>query len=497
MSNDNKRILKNGFFSTVQICVSTASYILIYYLVISKLGKDHLGAWSIITSIPTALTVFGSGVSGCILRYVPIYISQSDTKKFNQIIFNGTLFNALLAGVIVIIGYQFSSPILRTLLSRNTIPELYLNVFQVTLITFFLNFISTVFLYSIDGLQLIYKKNVIVMISSIVFCVASGVFIHTWGLMGLIYAQITQASVVLILALYVLIREECFHLGELTFSRSHMKIFLTFGQSFQYISLSILIFEPITKFFLNKYFNLSTVGIYEVVNRMITQVRNVIVNAVQVITPVVAKQEEERTLNINELYSKAVRGSALLSALSFSTLIIFVVPTVSLMDPEHFRYYLIFLIFLSIASICNVLCATAYSIYAGLGKMKSIVISHVLSTTLNICLFELLRYKPIPELMILPPAFAISISSLYIIYRFKKEYQTTYSPSFEDTMAYIILLGSVIVSLIFYTISVGIYLLFAVGLIHVVVVIYLMFKNTFMVGIREKLISNFKVNYES
>ena len=80
-------VVKNSVFSVLQIILSTLCYVVIYYLILHKLGKTELGVWSIITSLPIAISVFGSGVSGCVLRYIPVYNVQKDKKAFNEIIF--------------------------------------------------------------------------------------------------------------------------------------------------------------------------------------------------------------------------------------------------------------------------------------------------------------------------------------------------------------------------------------------------------------------------
>lgn len=489
MEIENKGIVKNGFFSVIQLLISTGCYVIIYYLILSKLGKAQLGIWSIMSSVPAALTVFGSGVSGCLLRYIPVYAARKDSRQLNQIIFSGTLFNVLIACIAITAGYYFSQPLLKFLFSTSVVPQSYTVVFNATLVIFFLNFVSSVFLFTLDGLQLIYKRNIIVMISSLCFCVSAALLINSYGLEGLLYAQIIQSLLLLLMALYLLGKARIFKIRYFQIQKTHFRLFLGYGQNFQYISLAIMLFEPLTKYFLNKYFNLSIVGLYDIVNRVITQVRSVIVSAIMVIVPVVSRLSEENLLDVNQLYKKAVRGGTLLSMLSYSSLLIIAVPILTRLDKKDLNLYLIFLVALSGAYILSIISSSAYGIFMGLGKLKPIIVSHLLSTGINMCLFLIIKYNPVPAMMILPPSIAIALSSIYITYQFRKEFiLDRISISREDIGLYAVSTIAVIASLVFYIYSLPPVFIYVLVVLYVIAITYLMLTNTFLLSISESLI---------
>ncbi|HXH99785.1 MAG TPA: MATE family efflux transporter [Sphingobacteriaceae bacterium] len=490
MNTDQNGIVRNGFFSVVQIVISSLSYVIVYYMVLSRTGKAELGMWSLITSIPAAFTVFGSGVSGCLLRYIPVYIARGEPLQFNRILASGTLFNFILGLVISAAGYIFSEPIIRFMFDIARVPVLYKEVFHLTLITFFLNFISSVFLFSLDGLQLIYKRNIIIMAASVFFCICCLLFIPLMGLKGLLYAQTVQAAVIFFSAWIILKSSKPFNMAELRPDKAHIKLFFTYGQDFQYISLSILLFDPLTKYFLNRYFSLSAVGIYDIVNRAITQIRMVLVNAIQVIIPVVSKRSEEKSLDVEHLYSKALRGAAFLSILSYSILICISIPIVYLLDHKDLGFYIIFLVCLSFAYIINIIAAPAYSILMGLGKLNHIVISHLISTGLNIILFLLLQYKPLPEWMVLPPLFAISVSSFYILNQFHAEYRTIkVKVLHEDLGPYILSVLAVLSTILIYKMDFDITWLYILNLLYLFPLAFMLFRNTFLISLKGRLTS--------
>ncbi|MFV8335280.1 hypothetical protein ACNQF7_04240 [Flavobacterium sp. RSP29] len=486
----NNIVVKNSVFSVLQIVLSTLSYVVIYYLILHKLGKTELGVWSIITSLPIAISVFGSGVSGCILRYIPVYNVQKDKLAFNEIIFNGFVFNIAFGGLIVVLGYLFSSQILRFLFSNSELPVRYILLFRISLLTFFISFITSVILYAIDGLQLIFRRNKIIIFSSSIFCVVASVFIYYWELKGILFAQLIQSILLLIFAIRVLIKVELFDHQLFRFNKIYINLFLTYGQSFQLISVTILIFDPITKYFLNKYFNLSTVGVYDLVSRAVTQIRLIIVSAIQVIIPLVSKNNEERGLDVNAMFSKTNRGASLLSFILFSTLICISVIIIGFFDRGNINQYLFILILLCVAYHFNIMASTAYSILLGLGKLKSIIISHMLSSILNIVIFILLGDYLMDNITVLPTALAIAISSGYLICTFKRDFGISYVlVSKSDFIIKVVSLFTIILSVLFVLFQVNMFLWIILFVVHAIVILRLVLKNDFFVNLINKILN--------
>jgi O-antigen/teichoic acid export membrane protein len=55
------------------------------------------------------------------------------------------------------------------------------------------------------------------------------------------------------------------------------------------VSISQLLYEPTTKILLSKYGGLGILGNYEMASRLVNQVRALIVNANQVVIPIIAE----------------------------------------------------------------------------------------------------------------------------------------------------------------------------------------------------------------
>lgn len=488
MSSDNPDVVKNSLFSVLQIVATSLCFVIIYYLIIRKLGKAELGAWSIITSLPVAISVFGSGVSGCVLRYVPIYAANRNRKAFNEIIFSGLIFNAVLGGILIFAGYLFSTQILQFLFSRTDLPHHYLSIFNLALVICYMNFVSSVLLYAMDGLQLIHVRNKIMIAGSSTLCISAALLISYFDLIGVVYAQFLQSALITLLVAITLSKNKLFEFKNFRVKKFYIRLFLTYGQGFQVMSLCILLFEPVTKYFLNKYFNLSVVGIYDIVNRIVIQVRTLVVSAIQVIIPMVSKGNEQGTLDIGSVYQKTNRGASLLSYCLYGTLLTLSMFAVRLVDPSHIKTYLFMALFMAVASHFNIITSTAYSMLMGLGKLKDLVISHLISTGLNVVLYLTLRNFLTDSLIVLPVSLSITISSLYLMYNFRKEFQLSRTQlSSSDLRIQSLSIASMLMAIILVLVNTSAYYFFALFIIQGLAMLYLIFYNDFFQGLIRKI----------
>jgi O-antigen/teichoic acid export membrane protein len=486
---NKQTIIKNSFFSVIQIILSTLSYLIIYYLILTKLGKESLGIWSLVTSLPIAISVFGSGVSGCILRYVPVYFVKEDKKAFNEIIFNGLVINILLGLIFVILGYYYSVNILKFLFDISILPIEYIDFFKISLLTFFINFILSVFLFTIDGMQLIYLRNKIIIFGSIIFCILAFLSIDGFGLKGILFSQLIQSILLLIMSIFIIVKQKIFNLTYQNLNIEYFKLFFTFGKKFQFISISILLFDPITKYFLNKYFNLQIVGVYDLISRAITQIRIMIVSSVQVITPLISMLKEKNILKINETYNMTYRGSYLLSFVIFGMYLPISMLLVILFDKDNSILYLSISLSLLISYYFNILASSAYSIYTGLGELNNIIFSHIMSTLFNILFFLILKKYLNPNFIALPTAFSVIISSFYLIYTFKKKYISNSSYCKNDLKIILISLFSILLTTIIIMTNLNIYWIILLIFLHFILLSIQLFQNDFFIKIVNKLLN--------
>lgn len=483
MNAEKNKIIKSGFSSVLQIIAASLSYAIIYLFIILKLGKEQLGIWAVITSIPAVVSFLGSGVSGSLIRYIPIYVVKKQEQFAIKIIFNGFVFNFGIGLLISITAFFFATPLLKFMFGINEVPALYLQLFYCALITFFINFLSSVFLASLDGLQKIVKKNKILIVSSLLFCIAGVFMIFNFKLKGLLYAQLFQALLVFFLSLIAIYRTSTFNFKYRNFDIKFLRLFYTYGGSLQYISILNILFEPITKFFLNRYFGLGVVGVYDLVNRIVSQLRMVIVNAIQVIVPFVAKEIEENNIAVQHIYQKSFKGALLLSVILFGLLISAGYSFIYVFEKIKIVEFQVILLYLTIANVINILSAPAYAIRLATGKLKYLITAQLISTGLNIMLFMCLGLNPYHEIMLLPTSLAIGLSSIYIIVNYQYTLKLKIQLSSNDIYIAITSLSCPIICIVIASFWFNLTLLLGVATIHIAIVLLLAFKNDYLMQV--------------
>lgn len=496
MNAQKDAIVKSGFYSVLQIIIASFAYVSIYFLVISKLGRDQLGVWSMITALPTVVAFLGTGVSSSLIKFIPTYQGNNKVNQVNNLITSGFLFNLLLGFLIIIPAILFKSAILKLMLGIGVVPNLYYTYFCYALATFFINFLSSVFLSSLDGLQKIPLKNKILIASSILFCLSSYLFIFKFGLQGLFYAQLLQAVIVLILSLFALNLTNAYRLRYAHLDLNLLRIFYFYGSKFQYISILNLFFEPITKYFVNRYFGIGSVGTFDIVNRILGQIRSLIVNAIQVIVPFVAKQLDQHKFTLL-IYQKSLQGALLLSFILFGVVLTAGFSVIYFFNKIKVDEFQSMLVCLSFAYMVNILSTPAYSMRLATGRLNYLLIAQLLSTGLNVLFFLILGRYSYSTFVLMPTALAISISSLYIILSFKTiTYESLWNIIKTDKYVYFfsIVFPLVCALLAFYKSNPVLLLAFA--LLHVLTMLWLVYKNEFLMDIISTLIKKKKLHHE-
>jgi O-antigen/teichoic acid export membrane protein len=205
-----------------------------------------------------------------------------------------------------------------------------------------------------------------------------------YGLKGLAYAQVMQSCIMMI-GCWIALKRRCPGLPLIPF-RWHRRVFkemVGYGISFQIISMSQMLYDPVTKALLTKFGGLPVTGFYEMASRLIMQLRALMVNANQVLVPAIADIQEKNPESIGNLYKRNY-GLILYIAVPFYAAIISLAPIISdIWIGYHENIFVFSLVLLSIGWFINTLTAPSYFTYLGTGKLFWNMASHILIALLN------------------------------------------------------------------------------------------------------------------
>src|SRR5262249_25574975 len=127
-----------------------------------------------------------------------------------------------------------------------------------------------------------------------------------YGLLGLAYAQILQCSA-LVVGSWMALRRQLRGLSWVpcAWNRSLAVEMATYSLNVQVGSAAQLLFEPVTKILMTQFGGLEAVGLFEMANRLVLQVRRLPLSAGEVLVPVVAGLETGSTKRMTVIYREA------------------------------------------------------------------------------------------------------------------------------------------------------------------------------------------------
>ncbi len=387
--------LKKNIVSTVvQNIISGICIFLLYKYLIKNLGMQRIGIYSILLSITGALGAFNAGFSGSLVRYVSIFTSESKPEKAISLI--GTLFTSLLAffTILVTILNINSGKVLKLMnLSKAEASEFDQLLFLASLV-FLLGVLGGVFLSALEGLQKVYLKNYIVSTVSIGNLIFSILLIPYYELKGLFYALLISNCIAYLVG-WILLQ---IHLGKRIFifpifwKKDLFKQTFQYNITFQLISISSLFYDPLLRVFLVRYEGLTLAGSYELANKLISQIRGILVAINQSLVPVFAGFKSNETKDSLDLFSKSHRIFFIVSNLVFG-LLASALPFIYLLwigspSPEIMALTLI----LIPGWLINTIALPVYFANIGMGQLKPILFFH-LSLAVLVPVFCLIAVK--------------------------------------------------------------------------------------------------------
>lgn len=387
----NKKVLINVISSGGQVALIGVVYFFLYKFLLKNLGVEMLGVWSVVMATSSIANVANFGVATSVVRFVALYVKDGTKEQINQLIFTAAIFIfgffVLLSAVImpfakILLGYVIDAKYL----------IIALKILPYSVGCLILNAVSGVYASVLDGMQKNYIRSLIFTSSSLVLLGLTYFLTPKMGLQGVVVAQFSQSIFTLIVCLILVINLTKFNPLKWQWNKMIFKEIFSYGIKFQFISLSAMFNEPVTKVFMAKYGGLQFTGYYEMANRLIMQLRGVIVNANQSLMPLMVKSSIET--DNNESNDRIYKASFL--GVSSISLMLLAMPLLVSGIIAHIwigHYELIFdyvLLLAGISMYFNLLCSPAYFALLAEGRLNPIIISQIVIALLNIFLAYLL-----------------------------------------------------------------------------------------------------------
>lgn len=417
---NKSKIIFNAISAIIQVVIVGIVYFILYKFILTQLGIELLGVWSLIVASTSVVSVANFGISSSIVRFVSTYIASKRTDLINKLVFTSLIFILSTYTLLSIIVYFLGTRLLHFIIDDHFI-SIAITLLPFSLISLIINATSGVFNSAIDGIQKNYIKSYIIIFSSIVLLVLSILLTPKFGILGLVYAQIGQAIFVLTLTYIFFIKLFQTPLNiRWNWDSMIFKEIFNYGFKIQIASILEMTLEPISKFLLSKFGGLTMVGYYEMAARLLVQLRSLITSATQVIIPVVAEAKENNPNNITILYTKVFSIVLYLNIL-LTTFIVVSAPVISLIWIDHYESIFVNVLILgSLSMFFNISSTPAYFNYMGEGKINWILIAIFISFSTNIILGYFLGLNFGGIGVVISSSIALVLNAILIISSFQR-----------------------------------------------------------------------------
>ncbi len=378
-----RQILINATMSVIQIVVISVVLFVLYKFLLNTIGVVQLGIWSLVLATTSVTQIANFGLSGSVVKFVAKYVARGEDENISGVIQTAALSVAAFASCVLLIGYPIAKWVLGLVIENQHLP-LALSVLPYAFLALWSMMNTGIFQAGLDGYQRIDLRSLLLMGGAILHLLLCFVFAPTYGLIGVAYARVL-VNVLILISSWLLLKR-CLPVLPVFPHRWNKGLFreiIGYGINFQIISITAMLYDPVTKALLSKFGGLSMVGYYEMASRMAQQFRALIVSANQVLVPAIADLKERTPEKIQSVYSSSYQLLFYL-ALPLYSFIIICTPIISELWIGHYEaVFVLFATLLAIGWFLNILNVPAYFAYLGIGELRWNVISHVTIGLLN------------------------------------------------------------------------------------------------------------------
>ncbi len=369
--------------SAVQVIVAGGALFVLYKVLLKTIGIKQLGIWSVVMATTSVTQLANMGISPGVTRFVAKYAARGEHGTASEVIQTAVVSLGIFMGFVLCVAYPFANWALTLLIPHESL-QAGQSILPYAFVALWILIMASVFQSGLDGYQRMGLRNVISMAGLLFYLGFCIVLVRSRGLLGIAYATILQNIWLLIVTWYFLKRQEpSFPIWQYKWNKILFKEMVGYGLSFQVISVTTMLCDPVTKALLSKFGGLAAVGYYEMCNRMLQQIRGLLTNAGSALVPAIADLRENAAEKIEGLYLNTYEVFFCISVAVY-TLVIMYAPVISQLWIGHYEQnFVTFALLLSIGWFFNVLAVPVYFISLGTGELRWNVISHGSTAVIN------------------------------------------------------------------------------------------------------------------
>jgi O-antigen/teichoic acid export membrane protein len=381
-----KRLLNNAAVAAMQTIISAFLLFFLYRFLLKQLGAEQLGIWAIVLASTSIGRLTDMGLAGAVTKFVANSHAAGDLEKASNFVQTAALTIAGALACLAIISFPILQILLEWVLPKTAIAVA-VEILPFAISSLFFGMVSGIFQSGIDACHRMDIRNGLLISCNIFYIVVTVLLVPVYGLKGVAVAQTLQ-SVLLLLSSWFVLRRLIPTLPIVPFrwSKPIFREMVGYATNFQIGMLAGMFFDPVTKFFLAKYGDLSQTAYYEMANQLLQKARSIVISAQQALVPEIAGSKSNDQQSLTSLYKKTY-GLSFLIVLPYYTLIAFCLPVISLFWIGRIEpLFVVYGTFLSIGLFASNLSAVSYFYNIGTGDLIWNTVNHIATAVINVTL---------------------------------------------------------------------------------------------------------------
>jgi len=376
------KLRRNAVWAVFEVLGSSLALFFLYRIVVRHLGIEALGVWSLVVATTSLGRFADLGTAAGLGRFVATAQARQDTGRTIDYVETAVVTNFLLYLGIALLLWGPAWYGLSLVMEPHALAS-GRQLLPYSLLSFVLVSVSSATTGAIVGQHRSDQKSMISLAGTLTQLFVSLLFVARYGLPALAWAQIVQNMVVIAASWLLFLRN---HFGAWAFRlpvhwrKDVFRELIGFGMKLQAVSIAGMLYDPAIKFLMSSEGGLKFLGYFEMAQRLILQVRQLVLMPNQVLVPGFAHLMESEPEKVGPLYHRAMVFSCLfgLPMLGGVTLLS---PLISYVWIGHVEpRFVLLVVILSAGWFVNLMGAPATLLGMGIGRVRWNVLSACLTT---------------------------------------------------------------------------------------------------------------------
>lgn len=375
-----------GFGNFLATLTNAGSVFFVFRFGYQHLGPPVMGMWALIQAIMLISRLSDMGSAGNITRLVAIEYTEHKEIKLPNFVLSGLLVSTLpiffLGTIIFMPTYYYVESNYAQGFTNSTLCSFIASSLAFGVFTS----VSSIFAGCLDGLGFMALRGYLSCVVNILFVFVAYFLIHAMGEVGLAITYVVYSvGLTAVLGLGILfLRVNQTADYEAPPIKTLITKSISFNAGFFAIGVCRLLFDPICKVLIGAYSTLDYVAIFDLANKISSQVRILFSSALYAALPLVSQESQ----NIApELRTKLLvwHGSAVRWAFYTMSVVSLMSGVFSIFSLGHIdKSFILQLLILCLANAINVVGLIGYYMYVGSGRINGLLTIHIIMTAINL-----------------------------------------------------------------------------------------------------------------